>query len=145
MRRALPNPRKKLFPVRALQLPAVALAAPPRSLALVSLHFLYIQNNGTFPNPWAAAASGSGGAPAQSFALRWGLRSHEVCSNGLAQMLSCSSRGASLSTRLTHSRSRGFMHHAGALKLGPGGPLARGRGLECSSRARQAPGSLHRE
>lgn len=81
----------------------MALAALPRSLALVSLHFLYIQNNGIFPNPLTAAASSSEGAPVLSFPLLG------LCSTGLAGMLSYSPREAFLSTDLTNSHSGGFM------------------------------------
>jgi len=109
MQRALPNPRKKLFPVKTLQLPAVVLAAPLCSLALVSLCFLYIQNIGIFPKkPLTAAASSSEGAPARGPSPCIGLRSHELGSSVLAQTLSRSPWETSVITELPNSHAQGF-------------------------------------
>lgn len=130
MQRALPNPRKKVFPGRALQLPAVALAAPPRLLAPVSLRFLYIQNNGMFPKNTDSCCQRFRGSPwAWSYALLWGLRSHKVCSNVLAERLSHSLREMSGSACPT-GNSRGFVHHTWASTLGPAGSLHPIRGSQ---------------
>lgn len=123
MQRALPNPWKKLFPVQALQLPAVALAAPLRSLAPLSLRFLYIQNNGIFPKSTGSCCQQFWGSPCTVLCLCRGLRSREVCSNVPARMLSRSPRETSVSADLRNKRIQGFVHHTWALKLGPTGSL----------------------
>ena len=90
--------------------------------------------------PLTAAASGSEGAPAWSFALRRGLRSHEVCTNVLAQMLSRSLRETSGSTDLTNSHSQGFMHQARALKLVPRACLNLTQGSQAEVLSPTGPG-----
>lgn len=98
--------------------PGCSAAVPGTGFSALSIH----SKRWNIPKKTlTAASSGSEGAPAWSFALRRELRSHEVCSNVLAQTLSRSPRETSVSTHLTNSRSRSFMHRGVSIKTCPKG------------------------